>query len=228
MSTTFNLTNSATEVNTAIQAVVGADTAPDAASVNMVTSQGVFNHVNTELGPFKGKTLTLEGTGIAATDNDTSVPTCAAVKDAIDASAALKVAYIYEAGDARNDATYYFKNLSVISDVDNIINFSSGNITFTALGTYLVEVSGVFTDNDTTSGDYYRPAFTNGTASDTVLAYGSISISTNTATAFTMSIVRTVTNTSTDKLAIYADPFSSAYWSQWESTNNVIKVTKIS
>jgi hypothetical protein len=72
MSTTFNLTNSATEVNTALQAVVGADTTPDAASANMVTSQGVFNHVNTELGPFKGKTLTLEGTGIAATDNDTS------------------------------------------------------------------------------------------------------------------------------------------------------------
>jgi hypothetical protein len=83
MSTTFNLTNSATEVNTALQAVVGADTTPDAASANMVTSQGVFNHVNTELGPFKGKTLTLEGTGIAATDNDTSIPTSAAVIDAI-------------------------------------------------------------------------------------------------------------------------------------------------
>ena len=83
MSTTFNLTNSATEVNTAIQAVVGADTTPDAASVNMVTSQGVYNHVETKLGDFNNKTLTTESTGIASTDNDTSIPTSAAVIDAI-------------------------------------------------------------------------------------------------------------------------------------------------
>jgi hypothetical protein len=34
---TFNLTNTATEVNTALQAVVGADGTPDPASANMVT-----------------------------------------------------------------------------------------------------------------------------------------------------------------------------------------------
>ena len=82
--TTFNLTNSATEVDTAIQSVVGADTLPSSGSANMVTSQGVFNHIVTELGPFKGKTLTTESTGIAATDNDTSIPTSAAVKDYVD------------------------------------------------------------------------------------------------------------------------------------------------
>jgi len=229
MSTTFNLTNSATEVNTALQAVVGADTTPDAASVNMVTSQGVFNHVNTELGPFKGKTLTTASTGIAATDNDDSVPTSAAVKDYVDNSttAVFKVAYISESDNARTDSTYFFKNISVISDLDNIINLTNGNITFTATGTYLVEASGVFLDSDGTSGDYYRPAFTNGTASTTVLTYGSIEESSSAATQFTMNIVRTVSNTSTDKLAIYATPFSGAYSDGWSCTNNVIRVTKL-
>ena len=81
MSTTFNLTNTASEVNTAIQAVVGADTTPTDGSVNMVTSDGVFDYVATEVGNLSGKTVTTENTGIINTDNDTSLPTSAAVVD---------------------------------------------------------------------------------------------------------------------------------------------------
>ncbi len=81
MSTTFNLTNSATEVNTALQAVVGADTTPTNGSANMVTSDGVFDYVATQVGNLSGKTVTTESTGIVNTDNDTSVPTSAAVVD---------------------------------------------------------------------------------------------------------------------------------------------------
>jgi len=88
MSTTFNLTNSATEVNTALQAVVGADTTPTNGSSNMVTSDGVFDFVGTQIGALAGKTVTTESTGIAATDNDTSLPTSAAVKDFVDTSIA--------------------------------------------------------------------------------------------------------------------------------------------
>ena len=81
MSTTFNLTNTASEVNTAIQAVVGADTTPTDGSANMVTSDGVFDYVATEVGNLSGKTVTTENTGIINTDNDTSLPTSAAVVD---------------------------------------------------------------------------------------------------------------------------------------------------
>lgn len=84
--TTFNLTNTADEVDTAIQAVVGADTSPLDNSQNMVTSDGVFNYVGTQLGGLAGKTITTESTGIASTDNDTSIPTSAAVKDYVDAT----------------------------------------------------------------------------------------------------------------------------------------------
>jgi hypothetical protein len=47
---TFNLTNTATQVDTAIQSVVSADTAPTAASVNMVTSGGVKTYVDNAVG----------------------------------------------------------------------------------------------------------------------------------------------------------------------------------
>ena len=142
MSTTFNLTNTATEVNTALQAVVGADTTPDAASVNMVTSQGVFNHVNTELGPFKGKTLTTESTGIANTDNDTSVPTSAAVNAAI--SDIVKSA-TYTVADFTSSFNSQDFNLSFTesSDPNNIGSANGTTITLGA-GTYIASLTGEF------------------------------------------------------------------------------------
>jgi hypothetical protein len=152
MSTTFNLTNSAIEVNTALQAVVGADTTPDAASVNMVTSQGVFNHVNTELGPFKGKTLTTEGTGITATDNDTSVPTSAAVKDYVDNDSSLKFAtYTDAAGSFPNDGVL---PLTEDTDASNLGTVSNGTITLGS-GVYLIAFSGTFDEADGDQSDYF-------------------------------------------------------------------------
>lgn len=81
----YPLANTASEINTALQAVVGADAEPTNGSQDMVTSNGVFDYIETQLGPFKTKTVTTESVGIAATDNDTSVPTCAAVNDAVTA-----------------------------------------------------------------------------------------------------------------------------------------------
>ncbi len=154
MSTTFNLTNSATEVNTAIQAVVGADTTPDAASANMVTSQGVFNYVNAELGPFKGKTITLEGTGIAATDNDTSVPSSAAVKDYVDNNVSLKYA-TYTAADASDDDVDEDTVIALTEETDasNIGTVSNGTVTLSS-GAYLVAFSGTFSKRATSGGWY--------------------------------------------------------------------------
>ena len=80
----YPLANTASEINTALQAVVGADSEPTNGSADMVTSNGVFDYIETQLGPFKTKTVTTESTGIAATDNETSIPTSAAVKDFVD------------------------------------------------------------------------------------------------------------------------------------------------
>lgn len=147
MSTTFNLTNTATEVNTALQAVVGADTTPDGASANMVTSQGVFNHVVTELGPFKGKTLTTESTGIAATDNDTSVPTCAAVNDAIANVNTANFVAIYQRTANGGSNSPVVVPVTETSDPNNIGSVSSGTVTLGS-GTYAVSYAGDFHEDD--------------------------------------------------------------------------------
>ncbi len=149
MSTTFNLTNTAADVNTAIQAVVGADSTPDAASANMVTSQGIFNHVNTELGPFKGKTLTTEAAGIAATNDDTSVPTNAAVSGAI--SNAVGVATYSPAATSShiNYLNNWLTGISVVSDPNNIGSISETSSGYQDLvslqgGTYIISAVGEF------------------------------------------------------------------------------------
>ncbi len=90
MSTTFNLTNTASDVNTAIQAVVGADTTPTDGSLNMVTSSGVKLALN---GLATSGTLTtasftqatLEDSNDGLTLSDTAIPTSKVVKEAVDA-----------------------------------------------------------------------------------------------------------------------------------------------
>jgi len=84
MSTTFNLTNTASDVNTAIQAVVGADTTPTDGSLNMVTSSGVKLALN---GLATAGTLTtasftqatLEDSNDGLTLSDSAIPTSKAV-----------------------------------------------------------------------------------------------------------------------------------------------------
>jgi hypothetical protein len=149
MSTTFNLTNTASDVNTAIQAVVGADSTPDAASANMVTSQGIFNHVNTELGPFKGKTLTTEAAGIAATNDDTSVPTNAAVSSAIGNAVGVATYSPAATSTAVNYLNNWLTGISVVSDPNNLgsvtESFSGGqDLVSLQGGTYIISVVGEF------------------------------------------------------------------------------------
>jgi len=153
---TFNLTNTATEVNTALQAVVGADGTPDPASANMVTSQGIYTHVNTELGPFKGKTLTTESTGIAATDNDTSIPTCAAVNDAF---AGLGKTATYGVSSGSGGISYQSNETVVLpitetSDIYSLGTVTGGVVTLGA-GTYLVSYFGQYREHDDDTSDYW-------------------------------------------------------------------------
>jgi len=80
----YTLSNSAAVIDAAISSVAGADAAPTAGSQNMVTSGGVKTYVDGAVGDLVSKTVTTEATGIGNTDNDTSIPTSAAVKDYVD------------------------------------------------------------------------------------------------------------------------------------------------
>ncbi len=148
---TFNLTNTASQVDTAIQAVVGADTTPTNGSANMVTSDGVFDYVGTQLGDLAGKTVTVESTGIAATDNDTSIPTSAAVNAAVTASGVKVASYTKASGSTAADTVI---PVTEALDSSNIGSVSSGTVTLGA-GTYLVAFSGSFAEEDGSAADYY-------------------------------------------------------------------------
>jgi len=152
---TFNLTNTASQVDTAIQAVVGADTTPTNGSANMVTSDGVFDYVGTQLGDLAGKTVTVESVGIAATDNDTSIPTSAAVNAAVTAAGVKVASYTVASGTLFVDGSI---PVTEALDPSNIGSVSGGVVTLGA-GTYLVTYSGEFLEEDNTSGDYYDVKF---------------------------------------------------------------------
>jgi hypothetical protein len=136
MSTTFNLTNSATEVNTALQAVVGADTTPTDESVNMVTSDGVFTYVNTQLGDLAGKTLTTQGTGILNTNNDTSVPTSAAVISHLESFRTIAVAE--STGEITNSSETNYVDIPLsMPNSSSFMTISDGDTINISSGTYL-------------------------------------------------------------------------------------------
>jgi len=152
---TFNLTNTASQVDTAIQAVVGADTTPTNGSANMVTSDGVFDYVGTQLGDLAGKTVTVESTGIAATDNDTSIPTSAAVNAAVTAAGVKVASYTAASGSTSGDTAI---PVTEALDPSNIGSVSGGVVTLGA-GTYLVTYSGGFREDDNDNNDYYDVSF---------------------------------------------------------------------
>lgn len=152
---TFNLTNTASQVDTAIQAVVGADTTPTNGSANMVTSDGVFDYVGTQLGDLAGKTVTVESVGIAATDNDTSIPTSAAVNAAVTAAGVKVASYTAATGTVTADGSI---PVTEALDPDNIGSVSAGLVTLGA-GTYLVSYSGEFFEDDSDGNDYFDVKF---------------------------------------------------------------------
>lgn len=144
----FTLTNTAGEIDSAISRVNSADSTPVANSQSMVTSGGVFDYFNTGLGPFKDKTLTTSATGIAATDNDTSVPTCAAVNDAI--TSAVKVSSYSLADRTTNFQTAYSPYPTPVpetiiedSDPTNLgtISGNNGQLELPG-GTYIIALTG--------------------------------------------------------------------------------------
>jgi len=81
----YPLSITGAEIDSALGKVHNADTAPTNASTNMVTSGGVHTAINNlDLTNLAGSSLVTESEGIAGNDNDTTIPTSAAVKDFVD------------------------------------------------------------------------------------------------------------------------------------------------
>jgi hypothetical protein len=155
---TFNLTNTATQVDTAIQAVVGADTAPTDASFNMVTSGGVKTYVDNAVGDLGSKTVTTESVGIASTDNDTSIPTSAAVKDYVDNAVSYDGTYGLYAYSTNGSYSITSSRTIPLEDYEQLQNnlgtVSGGVITLPA-GAYMLVVNGSVTEGDSSFGEYF-------------------------------------------------------------------------
>ena len=144
----FTLTNTAGDIDSAISRVVGADTTPTAASQNMVTSSGVKSALenlatsNTfTVNSFAPSSIDkLEG-GLGASDS--TLPTSAAVKDYVLSSAPTMASWqsltrstnqlnhLANSGNAQNDGFLIASATGRVSDEDGVISITVANNTFT-------------------------------------------------------------------------------------------------
>ena len=134
---TYPLSQTAAEIDSAINKVHNADTAPTQGSTSMVTSGGVYtavNNINVSALP-----ITTEAQGITNYDNDNNVPTNAAVKDYVDTKTGGVATYTApDFYDLRGDVATL--SLSETSDPENIGALSGGVITISA-GLYHLDLS---------------------------------------------------------------------------------------
>ena len=211
------------------QILIGDGTGFTAAALSgdaTMTNAGVVD-ISDDVALGGNPTATTQSAGNDSTRIATTAFVTAAVTAATDQRAILKSA----SGGARSGSTYYFNNMSEVSDPDSIVSFSSGDITFASTGTYLIEMSGNFEDNDTTSDDNYSIQFTSSTSSTTNLLDGDGHTTNNFENGVQKSItqryIRTVSDVSTDKLAIYASPISFASSTQWNAFDVYVVITKL-
>lgn len=172
----------------------------------------------------------------AAGNNSTRIATTAFVTTAVTNSFAPSIVYT---ADARNsESQRYYKNLTELNDPNDLITINgTSEIQFASTGTYLIEAGIGLDDNDNDLNDNYDIRWVKGNASTTVPTVQGISLSKWGLTdATTGNVVANklatymfpyvVSDTSTDKLAIYANPESGASATQWEGFAT-IKITKI-
>ena len=137
----FTLTNTAGDIDSAISRVVGADTTPTAASQNMVTSSGIKSALenlatsNTfTVNSFAPSSIDkLEG-GLGALDS--TLPTSAAVKNYVDAVGGLKAASFKRTAEfiVQNES---YQTIPITAEGDPILSVAN-NIATIPAGTYLM------------------------------------------------------------------------------------------
>ena len=211
------------------QILIGDGTGFTAAALSgdaTMTNAGVVT-VKDDLALGGNPTTTTQSAG----NNTTRVATTAFVTTAVAASTVSQAIIKSDSGGVRDGFNYYFKNMSDVSDPDSIVTFSSGDITFASTGTYLIDISGNIIDSDSTAGDGYAISLTSSTSSTVNLLDGightTLSASTDVSESFSQKYIRTVSDVSTDKLAIYATPISSAASSGWNAFDVYIVIRKL-
>lgn len=140
----FPLTNTASDIDVALQKVVGITSTPTAGNSNTVTSGGVYaalqslNHTNMDAG-----FLVTETEGIDNNDTDTQVPTCAAVASYVASylgSSNLLFAETYTATTNSGRAGYTSStgpNFPFVSSTNGLV-ISSGSVVVPTTGDYVM------------------------------------------------------------------------------------------
>ena len=150
MTTPYTIPHTAQNISDAITQVVNADNTPQSPSQNMVTSEGVKAYVDGAVtglttNSFAATTLVTESDAIGSNDNDTTIPTSAAVKDFVDTTVASSGVFAAHYSDANGTAGPSDGAFPVTEDVDtgNIGSVSNGVITVAA-GLYQIIWQGSF------------------------------------------------------------------------------------
>lgn len=174
------------------------------------------------------------GTTQTAGNNTTKIATTAFVNTAV-SSNGLSFSILKSAsGGVRTDSSNYYKDMSEAYDPYNLISFSGGDITFASTGTYLVEIVGTFNDADTSTGPphKYGLTFTSSTSSSTSLLDQVTNVSYHNSDSsdwhpYSASYIRTISDVSTDKLAVKVTNINSSSATAWQSQNVILKIIKL-
>jgi len=148
---TVQLNFSGAEINSLLSKV-DTPTAPASGNTNMINSGQVFTAVNNlDVNNIAATTLVTESEGIGSNDNDTTIPTSAAVKDYVDTNVTVPVASFTKASGTLT-ATGLITSYTEV-DTTGFAAESSGTITVTGAGTYLVNFGGIFSEGGSGSFD---------------------------------------------------------------------------
>jgi len=149
---TYNLSQTAAEIDSAIGKVHNADTTPTQGSTNMVTSDGVFDAVNS-IG-ISALPIITEAQGIANYDNDNNIPTNAAVKDYVDSSAQDFAIFSVSDNTGTSVTSSRYINIDGTVVSASFASLSGGALTLNS-GTYEFGLCGNFYENDGDDFDYW-------------------------------------------------------------------------
>ena len=142
----YTLTNSAAVVDASIQKVANADTTPSSGSPLMVTSGGVKSYVDTADTALEAQILA----------NTTAI-----------AGSGLKTATLTAADGSKyyndNSANFYIP-FTEEYDPNDIISVSSGVVTLTSVGTYLISIDGTLQETDGDPADFWVAEVKKGSA----------------------------------------------------------------
>lgn len=133
----YPLSLTGAEIDSALGKVHNADTAPTNASTNMVTSGGVHTAINNlDLTNLAGSSLVTESEGIGGNDNDSTIPTSAAVKDYVDSNTAQVGNHVVAVQDSQASSSDFTVNYDSVTG--SAASNSSGVVTVTGAGVWAV------------------------------------------------------------------------------------------